>query len=339
MTMKICLYFEAEKLIQTSGIGRALQHQKRALESVGLPYTLDPEESHDILHINTVGITSSIVISNARKQGRSVIYHAHSTEEDFRDSFIFSNQIAPFLKHHLVNLYSMADEIITPTPYSRELLRNYGIETPIHVVSNGIDVARFKKDLDKEKAFRKYFGLSDTQKVVISVGLYFVRKGLQDFMEAAKHFPELTFIWFGHTPLISVPSSIRHLVEDHPSNVIMPGYVKGPILEGAYTSADLFFFPSHEETEGIVVLEALAARCPVLVRDIGVFDPWLQDKVNCHKADSLKDFFEVIEHVKEGTLPDTTEAGYATACERSIPEVGKQLKDIYTNLFNKRGTL
>ena len=210
--MKVALYFESEKFIQTSGIGRAFAHQKMALESAGISYTTDPEDTYDILHINTVGMKSANAIEHARKQGAKVIYHAHSTEEDFRNSFVLSNQIAPFVRRHLIHNYSMADAIITPTPYSKRLLENYGIDLPIYAVSNGIEINRYKYDAEEVKAFRRYFSLSDDQKVVIGVGLYFERKGIQDFMEVAKYFPELTFIWFGHTPLYTVPQSVRHVI-------------------------------------------------------------------------------------------------------------------------------
>lgn len=70
-----------------------------------------------------------------------------------------------------------------------------------------------------------------------------------------------------------MPKKIREVIEeDHPHNVILPGYVKGPVIEGAYAGADCFFFPSKEETEGIVVLEALASSQQVLLRDIPVYD-------------------------------------------------------------------
>ena len=51
--MKILLYFEGEKILAKSGIGRALDHQKRALSEVGIEYTLDADCSdYDILHID-----------------------------------------------------------------------------------------------------------------------------------------------------------------------------------------------------------------------------------------------------------------------------------------------
>jgi len=326
--MKVCIYFEAEKLIQTSGIGRAQSHQKKALELVGIPYTTDPNEDYDILHINTLGMTSAPIIVKTHLDGKPVIYHAHSTEEDFRNSFVLSNQIAPLFKVHIVTLYSMADMLVTPTPYAKSLLENYGIQKPIIPVSNGIEIARYRRDEEKVRAFRKYFSLKPDQKIVMGVGFYFERKGIVDFIETARLNPDLTFIWFGYTSALYLKARVREAMNDCPPNVILPGYVKGPIIEGAYSEANAFFFPSLEETEGIVVLEALASKCPVLVRDIGAFDPWLIDEVNCLKAVDVEGFSKQLRRIINKQV-DTTEAGFKTAQERDLTEIGKQLKAVY----------
>ncbi len=331
--MKILLYFESEKLIQTSGIGRAFKHQKSALEMAGINYTTDPKDDYDILHINTVGVSSQSMVAKARRDGKHVIFHAHSTEEDFRNSFVLSNQIAPIVKKILISLYSSADHIITPTPYSKMLLEGYGIEVPITDISNGIDLERFDYDAEKVKAFRKYFSLQPTDKVVLSVGLYFERKGILDFMEVAKRLPEYKFIWFGYTPLISIPKAVRDAIADHPTNVILPGYVKGPILEGAYANSDVFFFPTFEETEGIVVLEALAGKCQPVIRDIGAFDPWMKNGVNCYKGRDIDEFVKLLKGCITHQLPPTIEEGYLTAKERSIPAVGQELKRVYEKVM------
>lgn len=333
--MKILLYFENEKLIKTSGIGRAMKHQMEALESQGIDYTTDPDsEDYDILHVNTYMINSSRLIAKAKKEGKKVVVHAHSTEEDFRDSFILSNQLSPIFKKIIMNVYSEGDYILTPTPYSKKLLEGYGLTQPIEDISNGIDIRRFDYDVEKIKAFRKYFSLKDEDKVVIGVGLYFDRKGILDFVEVARQLPEYKFIWFGYTPLYTIPKHIRDVVnEDHPINVLFPGYVKGPIIEGAFSGSNAFFFPSKEETEGIVVLEALASRQNVIVRDIPVFDPWLEDKVNCYKGTTNDEFVDLICGVVENTLPSTKEAGRKTAEQRSIEEIGKRLKAIYEKVL------
>lgn len=71
--MKVLLYFEGEKILAKSGIGRALDHQKRALSEVGIEYTLDANcTDYDILHINTYGINSHSMVNKAKKMGKKL---------------------------------------------------------------------------------------------------------------------------------------------------------------------------------------------------------------------------------------------------------------------------
>lgn len=333
--MKVLIYFEGQQLLSKSGIGRAFDHQKKALESAGVPYSTDENElDYDILHINTYGLNSQRMVRRAKRADKKVIYHAHSTEEDFRNSFIGSNQVSAIYKKHLVRLYSSADFIITPTLYSKKVIEGYGIEQPIEAISNGIDLTRFNRNVEKEKQFRDYFQLPLDKKVIISVGLYFERKGLVDFVEVARRFPEYTFIWFGHTPLYTIPKKIRAIIQgDHPDNVIFPGYIKGDIIEGAYTNADLFFFPSYEETEGIVVLEALASRQHVLVREIPVYDGWLVPGENAYMGRTNEDFCNQIDQIIGKKAIDLRENGWQTAQGKSIQAIGQQLKSVYEKVL------
>ncbi len=329
--MKVLLYFEGQKIISKSGIGRAMKHQIAALTSQGIEYTLNSKEHFNIAHISTIGPNSKKIIHYCRKRNIKIIYHAHSTEEDFKNSFIFSNQIAPLFKKRLVALYSQADCIITPTPYSKKLIENYqGISQPVYAVSNGIDIHEFDYNQKRIDIFKEYFHIQPNQKVIISVGLFFQRKGILDFIKVAKALPEYTFIWFGDTPLYSIPQNIRKIVtKDYPENVIFPGYITGDILKGAYAGADAFFFPSYEETEGIVVLEALASYQQVIIRDIPVYEKWLTDKVNCYKGHSVEQFIEIISQVIEKKLPYLGDQGRKVAMNHSIEQIGLQLKSIY----------
>ena len=77
----------------------------------------------------------------------------------------------------------------------------------------------------------------------------------------------------------------------------MPGYIKGDIIKGAMQCSTCLLFPSYEETEGIVVLEAFASGLPVVVRDIGVYKDWLTDKVNCRKAIDNDGFVDCINDI------------------------------------------
>ncbi|MCH4168449.1 MAG: glycosyltransferase [Streptococcaceae bacterium] len=335
--MKVLLYFEGIKILKQSGIGRAREHQMRALQLLGYEITEDPKcTDYDILHINTYALKSLLLAHKAKRLGKKIVYHAHSTEEDFRNSFIGANLVSGLFKRHLIHLYNLADIVITPTEYSKHLLEGYGIKPPIVAISNGIDLARYQRSEKKEQAFRKYFNLSENQKVIISAGLFIERKGILDFVKIAESFPEITFIWFGHAPLYTIPRKIRHVVQKaHPENVIFPGYIRGDVYEGAYTSANLFFFPSYEETEGIVVLEALASHQLVLVRDIPVYHPWLSDGQNALMGNTNTEFAQKIEMACHSDCSSIINAGEDITQQRTIEAVSQQLKTVYESLIKE----
>ena len=90
MRMKVLLYTEGEKLFSKSGLGKAIKHQMKALEHAGVEYTTNLNDDYDIIHINFYGPSSYAHAKIARKSGKIVVYHAHSTEEDFKNGFIFS---------------------------------------------------------------------------------------------------------------------------------------------------------------------------------------------------------------------------------------------------------
>ena len=333
--MKVLLYTENEKMISKSGLGKAIKHQMQALKDNGVDYTTDPDSNYDIVHINFYGPKSYMLAKKAKKLGKKVIYHAHSTEEDFRNSFVLSNQIAPAFKKWLINCYTLGDHILTPTPYSKHLLEGYGIEVPITAISNGIDVKFFEKDEKLGKKFRKDFNYSDEDKVIMGVGLYIERKGIIDFVELAKRLPEYKFIWFGFSPLAASPKNVRDAVNTKLDNLCFAGYVEPEVLRGAYSGADLYLFPTLEETEGIPIIEACAAKIPAIIRDIPVFSEWLVDGVNVYKAKDIDEFEQKICGVLKGNLPNLTEEAYKVATERDIKKVGKKLINIYKKVLKE----
>lgn len=332
--MKVLLYTENEKMIGKSGLGKAIKHQINALEENNIDYTTNPNDEYDILHINFYGPKSYFLAKKAKNNGKKVVYNAHSTEEDFRNSFILSNQIAPLFKKWLIKCYSLGDHIITPTPYSKKLLEGYGFTAPITDISNGINIDFFKRNEKLGKEFRKKFGYKNTDKIIMGVGLYIQRKGILDFVELAKRLPEYKFIWFGHSPLIASPMKIRKAVNTKLDNLNFAGYVEPSVLKGAYSGCDLYLFPTLEETEGIPIIEACAEKIPTLIRDIPVFSEWLEEGINVYKAKSLDEFEKKIRDILEGKLPNLTEKAYEVALDRDIKKIGKKLINIYKEVLN-----
>jgi 1,2-diacylglycerol-3-alpha-glucose alpha-1,2-glucosyltransferase len=329
--MKICLYLGNPELMKKSGIGRALKHQIKACELMGYEYCLDYHEDYDILHVNTYDLQSSFAIADAKRRNIKVIFHAHSTYEDFRNSFKGSNIIAPFFKLWIIHQYRKADFILTPTEYSKFLLESYNLNSNIEAISNGINLDNFKYDEAKIAEFKNHFKLKD-EKIVVSVGLLFERKGLLDFIEVASKNPSVKFIWFGSLNKNLICSKVKKALKNAPSNVIFPGYVEGDIIQGAFLGCDCFFFPSYEETEGIVVLEALASKCNILVRNIGAYKGWLVNSYNCHMAESIDEFDSKLKLIINEKNNEIRNNAYKTAQSKSLMKISLQLKGVYDSL-------
>lgn len=331
--MKVLLYTENEKIIGKSGLGKSIKHQMKALKKNGIEYTTNISDDYDILHINTYFPGSYEFAKKAKKNGKKIVYHAHSTEEDFRDGFVLCKQISPVFKKWLIKCYSLGDVIVTPTEYSKSLLEGYGINKKIYAVSNGIEIDKFKRNEQLGIKFRKKYNFSESDKVIIGIGLYIRRKGIVDFVELAKRMPEYKFIWFGYSPLAAATKDVKDAVNTKLDNLTFAGYVEPEMIIGAMSGCDLYLFPTLEETEGIPVIEACACKCKMLIRDIPVFDPWLKEGVNTYKAGNLDEFESKIKSIINGELPNLTEDAYNIAVERSLENVGSQLKDIYESIL------
>lgn len=330
--MKILLYTGLLKLVEKSGIGKAIHHQQKAMEENNISYTTDVKDDFDIIQFNTIFPDSVFFAFIAKLRRKKIVYYAHSTMEDFKNSFKGSNIIAPFFKRWIMFCYKLGDIIITPTEYSKNLLLGYGIKKPVFALSNGIDLSYFCNSLEGAKRFREKYNLSDKQKVVISVGHYMERKGIRDFIKLAKRMPEVTFIWFGYTNPSIVPNVIQEEIENAPSNVEFPGYVCSDELRDAYSGSDLFLFLTHEETEGIVLLEALAMKIQILVRDIPIYRNSFTSGQDVYKADTLDEFQDKIEKILSGELPSLKESGYELVKQKDIKKIGCQLKLIYEGI-------
>jgi len=331
--MKVLLYTEVEDIVSKAGIGKAIKHQQKALESVGVEYTLNPKDDYDIVDLNLYGPKSYHLAKCAKKAGKKVVYHAHSTEEDFRNSFILSNKLAPTFKKWLVKCYSQADYIITPTPYSKMLLESYGLKQPIRAISNGIDLDFFKSSKKEKTEFRKTYGYKKEDIVIVGIGLYLERKGILDFVELARRMPEYKFIWFGHVNKAVIPKKIKKALKVNLPNLKFPGYVEPSMIRTVLKEVNLYIFPTLEETEGIPAMEACAMKCDAIVRDIPVFEGWLEDGKNIYKAKDIDDFEIKIKKIIKKELPSLVEEGYKVAQSRDIKKIGHELKEVYEEVM------
>lgn len=89
--MKVRLYKGSLKLVEKSGVGRAVHHQEAMMEATGTDICRAGDRDADIVNINTVFPDSVAAAIAAKLRGQKVIYYGHSTMEDFRRSFKYSD--------------------------------------------------------------------------------------------------------------------------------------------------------------------------------------------------------------------------------------------------------
>ena len=332
--MKVFLYFQNQNMIRKSGIGRALILQTRALRSAKVDLTLDIRDNFDICHVNTLWPKSIPLEKKMKRNNVTLVVHGHSIFTDMRNSFRCWQILQIFTKYNIKRCFKYADVIVTPTEYSKRVIESYKcVKCNVYAVSNGIDLADYASDKRKVELFKSCFNLKDNEKVVIGIGIPFERKGILEFFRIAQSFPDVTFIWFGDLAKICLPHKINKAIKNRPRNVLMPGYMDNDVLKGALQFASCFLFPTKEETEGIVVLEALASHTPVLISNIPTYKDWLEDGVNCYKANSIMEFIKKLNYIFDHDNKKIVENAYEVVKKRSIEAVGEKLKKVYEEAY------
>jgi glycosyltransferase involved in cell wall biosynthesis len=204
-------------------------------------------------------------------QGGATLIHAHATPETLIGQVAGAARFSPAFSRYLAAYYNSADLVVAMNPGLKARLRAMGVVAPIEIAPLPIDLSSFRPDPGLRRLGRERLGLGDREPVVLCAGQMIRRKGLPEFLELAGRHPEATFVWAGEIPF-SVASdgyaSFKALLRVPPRNVRFPGVFPLEIMPQVYNAADLFLFPSHQETFGLAIAEAAACGLPLILRDL-----------------------------------------------------------------------
>lgn len=349
--MRALNYLELESHLR-GGITTATAHQRKALSRTGIEVVTSPWRrsdplrslgslaagdgyfaEYDVAHCNTVGPASVLVAEHARRTGRPLVLHAHTTGEDFAESFRFSNRIATVLPRYLRWFYSRADLVLCPSEFTRSVLESYPVTAPVETLTNGVDVESLAGFETFRDPTRERFDLDGM--VVFSVGEVFERKGLTTFCRLAEA-TDYEFVWFGHYETgPGASATVRRWVGNPPENVTFTGFVEDKRM--AFGAGDVYLFPTKNENQGIAVLEAMACGKAVVLRDIPVFEEFYTHGEDCLKCETLAEFEDALDRLAAD--PDLRarlgENARETAARHSLERVGEELSGIYRRLRSR----
>ncbi|WP_448375184.1 glycosyltransferase family 4 protein [Fervidobacterium sp.] len=155
--------------------------------------------------------------------------------------------------------------VIAPTEEIKNELINYGVQRPIEVLPTGIDTLEFAKPPKRD--IRKEYDIPDSAKLLMYAGRLAKEKNLEFLSKVvSRYMHKESDVWF----LIVGDGPERKELEKFFENegltdrTIFTGYVPHKEIKDYYKASDLFVFASLTETQGLVVLEALASGTPVV---------------------------------------------------------------------------
>ena len=140
----------------------------------------------------------------------------------------------------------------------------------------GVDTTNFRPELRSDKMREKLFGkYQKTDSLLIYVGRLSAEKQIERIKPVLDNIPGACLALVGDGPY---RGQLEKIFENTQTSFI--GYLSGEELASAYASGDIFLFPSSTETLGLVLLEAMAAGCPVIGANKGGIPDIINDGIN-----------------------------------------------------------
>ena len=236
------------------------------------------------------------------------------------------------------------EELIVPTKKTYDLFKEkYKVKRDVHIIPSGIDVTRFYKenvDLLSIKSLKKELNIKKDDFVILFVGRIAKEKSI-DFLiknlkTILKKVPKARMIIVGDGPDMN---ELALLVRENKldKHVTFTGKVPWSEVPKYYQLANVFVTASKTETQGLTVIEAMAAEKPVVAIKDESFELVMKDK-----QDGL--FFETKEEYQRLIIELYNNPSYAKMIAKQAritanaynPEVyAKRVLEVYESVINK----
>lgn len=245
--------------------------EDRRMRWAALTRALDelPAGAFDLVHIHTPFVAHYAGVRCARRAGVPCVATCHTFFEEYLHHYVpaLPRVLGRFAARHFTRSQCAAVQaLIAPSEPMRAVLGEYGVRTPIHVVPTGLAADRFR-GADGE-AFRAASGIAPGRPLVLYVGRVAHEKNIgflvHMFRRVLAAVPDALLVIAGEGP---ARAGLREqvLALGLHSSVQFAGYLeRDTALLDCYAAADVFAFASRTETQGLVLLEAMAQGAPVV---------------------------------------------------------------------------
>lgn len=253
-------------------------------------------ENVDVVHIQTPFLAHrvGVKIANALGVPKVETYHTYFEEYFYHYiKFLPSSLLKRAARSLTMRQSNQLDAMIVPSNAMLTVLRNYGVDTPIEIIPTGLDMNKFQSG--DGRRFRDQHGIPQHRPTLVHVGRVAFEKNI-DFLlhvlnEIKKDMPDILMIIAGEGP---AKPHLQQLVNrlNLQNQVMFVGYLsRADALLDCYKAGDVFVFSSRTETQGLVLLEAMALGVPVVsIAAMGTVDI-LSSQQGCIVAHEYVDDF------------------------------------------------
>ncbi len=295
---------------------------------------LMPRLKLDILHSHHPMLVGKEAVSFGRELDVPIVFTFHTMYHEYTHYLGVDADIVKQIVRRLIGDYvRKVDRVIAPSARVRDLLPSYRVEGPVDILPTPVDLTLFPR--------RDVLPFSDPDRIdLIYVGRIAKEKNvelmLQAFARAARQDQRLYLRVIGDGPELAKlqADTIRMQIQ---SRVEFTGAIPFKQVPLELSRADMFIFCSTTETQGLVILEAMAAGLPLVI----VRCPALLD-VAQHNVDTIvarEDEQDVAQAIlslarDSNKAQAMGKAARANARRYSVPALSSRLVDIYQDTID-----
>lgn len=260
-------------------------------------------EKYDIVHVHTPFVAHYLGLELARELNVPCVETYHTFFEDYLHHYLpwipklMARGVARMISKRQCNA---VDAIVAPSQPMLDVLRGYGVNVSAEVVPTGLQMQSFKAA--DGKAFRQRYGISLERPMLLYVGRVAFEKNIAFLIEMAnvlvKEVPNVLLVITGEGP---AEASLHKLTQQLgiSNNVKFIGYLdRERELNACYQAADVFVFASKSETQGLVLLEAMAQGTPVVaIAELGTASILVNGEGALIVPDNINGFAEKVKHL------------------------------------------
>ena len=304
--------------------------------------TLDtlPRDEFDLVHIHTPFVAHYAGARFARRTNLPCVATYHTFFEEYAHHYVPA--MPKWLGRYLARAFtrSQCDDVqglIAPSEPMRDVLLQYGVATPIHVLPTGLAADRFVAG--DGARFRAQSGLPPERPLMTYIGRVAHEKNIdfliRVFTKVREAVPGAMLVIAGEGP---ARESLRHRVASLKleSDVFFAGYLdRNTALLDCYAAANVFAFASRTETQGLVLLEAMAQGTPVVsTAELGTRSILKPGSGALVVKEQREEFAAAVVRVlQDGKLQkELGERGRAYAKTWSSASMARRLADLYDTI-------